>query len=202
MIPVLVPSAVPGGPGLPVSLASCPHFAIREELGALEKESFGLELARRQFLGSAIATTAAAGLIRVSRAAPALAAFPVRHSPAEWRQALGAARYAILREGATERPFTSALLEVHRRGIFFCAGCANPLFSSSTKFDSGTGWPSFYSALPRAVVTRPDYRLVVERTEVLCTRCAGHLGHVFADGPRPTGLRYCINGLALTFRAS
>ena len=132
-----------------------------------------------------------------SDAAPA---FAVSHTPAQWRRLLGAERYAILREGRTEIPFTSALNREHRKGAFVCAGCELPLFSSATKFDSGTGWPSFYKPLPKAVVTRADHSLLMERTEVLCRRCGGHLGHVFEDGPKPTGLRYCMNGLALKFR--
>ncbi len=127
--------------------------------------------------------------------------FTVNHSPDQWRQILGAQRYAILREGATERAFTSPLLNEHRKGIFTCAGCNLPLFDSATKFESGTGWPSFWRSLPNAVVTRDDNSLAEERTEVLCARCGGHLGHVFDDGPQPTGLRYCMNGLALQFRA-
>ena len=105
-----------------------------------------------------------------------------------------------MRQAGTERAFTSPLNDEHRRGVFTCAGCALPLFSSTTKFDSGTGWPSFYRPLPRAVLTRPDRSLLMDRTEVLCRRCGGHLGHVFNDGPKPTGLRYCMNGLSLRFR--
>lgn len=125
--------------------------------------------------------------------------FPVSHSPADWKRILGPERYAVLRDAATERPFTSPLLKEHRNGTFLCAACNNRLFGSMTKFESGTGWPSFWKALPRAVITRPDHSLVMERTEVLCARCGGHLGHVFDDGPKPTGLRYCMNGLALKF---
>jgi peptide-methionine (R)-S-oxide reductase len=134
--------------------------------------------------------------------AATLGRFPVSHTPAEWQRILGPQRYAVLREASTEHPFTSPLLKEHRRGTFVCAGCANPLFSSATKFESGTGWPSFWQVLPRAVVTRADHSLMMERTEVLCARCGGHLGHVFDDGPKPTGLRYCMNGLALNFRAA
>jgi peptide-methionine (R)-S-oxide reductase len=156
---------------------------------------------RRTFLGIAGAVGVSSLLLlgRSGGAAPAMQ-FPVSHTPDEWRRMLGPDRYAILREAATERPFTSPLLKEHRRGIFVCAGCALPLFSSATKFESGTGWPSFWQVLSHAVVTRPDYKLGEERTEVLCARCGGHLGHVFDDGPKPTGLRYCMNGLALNFR--
>jgi peptide-methionine (R)-S-oxide reductase len=155
---------------------------------------------RRAFLG--IAGSAAVGLLMFGRgggAAPNLH-FAISRSPADWRRKLGARRYAVLREAATEPPFSSPLLKEHRRGTFACAGCANALFNSATKFESGTGWPSFWKPLPRAVVTRTDRSLVFERTEVLCARCGGHLGHVFEDGPKPTGLRYCMNGLALDFR--
>ncbi|MES2119729.1 MAG: peptide-methionine (R)-S-oxide reductase MsrB [Pseudomonadota bacterium] len=158
---------------------------------------------RRTFL--ALAAAAALGLVvtgRQSSASPALR-FSVNHSPAEWRRLLGPQRYYILREAGTERQFTSPLLKEHRSGTFTCAGCALPLFSSATKYDSGTGWPSFWRPLPRAIATRPDPRygyIGTAPTEVLCARCGGHLGHVFDDGPRPTGLRYCMNGLALNFR--
>ena len=151
---------------------------------------------RDLLIASGVATLA------VSTSAFAARKFEVSFTPAEWRKRLGEARYRVLREGATERPFTSPLNSEHRRGTFTCAGCALPLFSSNTKFDSGTGWPSFFRALPRAVIERPDHSLMMDRTEVLCRRCGGHLGHVFNDGPRPTRLRYCMNGLALNFVAS
>jgi peptide-methionine (R)-S-oxide reductase len=155
---------------------------------------------RRAFLG--LAGTAAVSLFIFGRSSGSVASphFPVSRMPAQWKQLLGAQRYAVLREAATERPFSSPLLNEHRKGTFVCAGCALPLFSSATKFESGTGWPSFWKALPRAVVTTADHSLLMERTEVLCARCGGHLGHVFDDGPKPTGLRYCMNGLALNFR--
>ena len=155
---------------------------------------------RRSFL--AITGTAAAGILLFGRSNQSAASitFAVNHSPSDWRHILGPQRYAILREAGTERPFTSPLLKEHRNGTFTCAGCARPLFASSTKFESGTGWPSFYRALPGAVATRSDHKFLMERTEVLCSRCGGHLGHVFNDGPKPTGLRYCMNGLALQFR--
>ena len=158
---------------------------------------------RRMFLGLAGAAGAASLVLfgRSSGAAPAMR-FRVSHTPAEWKKMLGPERYAVLREAATERPFSSPLLKEHRRGTFVCAGCALPLFNSATKFESGTGWPSFWKALPGAVIERSDRALGIERTEILCARCGGHLGHVFDDGPKPTGLRYCMNGLALNFRAA
>ncbi|HEY8592014.1 MAG TPA: peptide-methionine (R)-S-oxide reductase MsrB [Sphingomicrobium sp.] len=138
---------------------------------------------------------------RSGNAAPALR-FAMTKAPAEWRRQLGPQRYAILREAATERPFSSPLLKEHRKGTFTCAGCGQALFSSATKFESGTGWPSFWKPLSGAVATRTDRKLIIARTEVLCARCGGHLGHVFEDGPKPTGLRYCMNGLALNFRVA
>ena len=156
---------------------------------------------RRTFLGLAGAA-GVGGLLVFGRSGGAAQAmrFSVSHSPAQWRSILGPERYAVLREASTERPFSSPLLKEHRRGTFLCAGCALPLFSSATKFESGTGWPSFGQVLPHAVVTRGDHSVMMERTEVLCARCGGHLGHLFDDGPKPTGLRYCMNGLALSFR--
>ena len=126
--------------------------------------------------------------------------FPYRLTDAQWRARLSDMQYRVLRQGETERAGTSPLDHEHRRGTFYCAGCANPLYSSTTKFDSGTGWPSFWRPLSHAVAERPDDSLGTRRTEILCARCGGHLGHVFPDGPRPTGLRYCMNGAALTFR--
>ena len=159
------------------------------------------DLSRRTLLGSGLA--AGIGLFIFAKGSgPAEAAmtFPVTHSAQDWRRLLGAERYAILREAHTERPGSSPLLKEHRRGTFVCAGCAQPLFASSTKFESGTGWPSFWQALPNAVLKRTDRTFGMERSEILCRRCGGHLGHVFDDGPKPTGLRYCMNGLALAFR--
>jgi peptide-methionine (R)-S-oxide reductase len=158
----------------------------------------GHGLSRRELLGAAGA--GAVTLLLLQKPAAGAASFEVRHSPAEWKKRLGAERYAVLREAATERPFSSPLNTEHRKGIFTCAGCGLPLFSSAAKFDSGTGWPSFFRPLANAVVTRADRSLGMKRTEVLCRRCGGHLGHVFKDGPKPTGLRYCMNGLALRFR--
>ena len=125
--------------------------------------------------------------------------FEVNRTPEEWRRLLGAQRYAVLREAATEPPGSSPLLNEHRRGTFVCAGCALPLFSSTTKFESGTGWPSFYQPLENAVGKREDRTFGMTRIAIHCRRCGGHLGHVFDDGPKPTGLRYCMNGVAMNF---
>ena len=125
--------------------------------------------------------------------------YAVTHTDAEWEKILGPQRYYILRQNGTETPDSSPLLAEHRAGTYRCAGCSLALFSSKTKYDSGDGWPSFYRPLANAIRTRADYDLVEPRTEVHCRQCGGHLGHVFNDGPEPTGLRYCIDGLALDF---
>lgn len=125
--------------------------------------------------------------------------FEITRTPEEWRKLLTPEQYAVLREEDTERPFTSPLNNEKRKGVFACAGCDLPLFASETKFDSGTGWPSFYAPIEGAVGTGKDWTFGMLREEVHCRRCGGHLGHVFNDGPPPTGLRYCINGLALKF---
>ncbi len=150
---------------------------------------------RRQFLlaGSMLAMS------RTLSAAPAGNVLEVQRTDAEWRRLLTGMQYEVLRRGATERAFSSPLNDEHRSGQFSCAGCQLPLFSSKTKFDSGTGWPSFYAPLERAVSNVTDTTFGMLRTEVLCRRCGGHLGHVFDDGPRPTGLRYCMNGVAMAF---
>ena len=129
----------------------------------------------------------------------AFARYEVTLSDVQWRQRLSAAAYRVLRRQDTEVPFTSPLNKEHRLGVFACAGCALPLFTSRTKFDSGTGWPSFWAPLPNAVAVGSDTTLGMERTEVHCRRCGGHLGHVFDDGPQPTGKRYCMNGVAMSF---
>ncbi|HEY4908442.1 MAG TPA: peptide-methionine (R)-S-oxide reductase MsrB, partial [Methylomirabilota bacterium] len=125
--------------------------------------------------------------------------FKVTHTDEEWQKLLTPQQYAILRQQGTEAPGSSPLLDEHRAGIFACAGCDLPLFAADTKFDSGTGWPSFWAPLDGAVRTSSDRKLFMVRTEVHCRRCGGHLGHVFDDGPKPTGLRYCMNGVALKF---
>jgi len=163
-----------------------------------------MKLDRRAFLGfggaAMVAGVAATLPGRGADAQPAR--FPFRLTDSEWRRRLAPRQYAVLRRADTERPGSSPLDGEHRRGIFHCAGCGHRLFSSAAKFDSGTGWPSFFRPLPRAVTTREDGSLLMRRTEVLCANCGGHLGHVFNDGPRPTGLRYCMNGIAMTFRAA
>ncbi|HUL81699.1 MAG TPA: peptide-methionine (R)-S-oxide reductase MsrB [Gammaproteobacteria bacterium] len=128
--------------------------------------------------------------------------FEVMHTVEEWKKLLTPNQFKVLREAATERPFTSPLNDEHRHGVFSCAGCDLDLYSSDTKFDSGTGWPSFWKPLDNAIGTTRDASLGMVRTAVHCRRCGGHLGHVFDDGPKPTGLRYCMNGLAMKFRAA
>ena len=126
----------------------------------------------------------------------------LRLSDAEWKQRLAPAQYDVLRHEGTERPGSSPLNDEHRKGRFHCAGCDLPLFGSEMKFDSGTGWPSFFTSLPGAVAMKTDYKLILPRNEYHCARCEGHQGHVFDDGPKPTGKRYCNNGVALKFVAA
>jgi peptide-methionine (R)-S-oxide reductase len=157
-----------------------------------------MQVSRRQWMAGV------AALGTLAAFAPAQAAtgkFELTLSDAEWKKRLSPAAYAVLRKEATEPPGSSPLLKEHRQGAFACAGCALPLFSSRTKYDSGTGWPSFWKPLPGAIGTSVDRLLGFERTEVHCRRCGGHLGHVFDDGPPPTGKRYCMNGVALKFVA-
>lgn len=154
-------------------------------------------LSRRKAFALLPALGAFAALFRVR---PANAeTFEVTKTEAEWRAQLSSEAYAVLREEGTERPGSSPLNDEHRKGMFACAGCELSLFESETKFNSGTGWPSFYRPLQNAVVERNDGSFGRERIEVHCRRCGGHMGHVFNDGPRPTGLRYCMNGVSLAF---
>ena len=156
---------------------------------------------RRMLLGAvSLAGLAVAGRLAMrSQPAAADTTYAVTHTDAEWQKLLKPDQYAVLRQAATEPAGSSPLLNEHRKGIFACAGCDLSLFSSDTKFESGTGWPSFWKPLDGAVKTQVDNSFFMQRIEVHCARCGGHLGHLFDDGPQPTGLRYCMNGLALVF---
>ena len=160
-------------------------------------------LSKRGFLlgGLALGAVAVAprGKGRSTVDAAGGASFEIVRSEDEWRRLLTPAQFRVLRQHDTERPSSSPLNQEHRAGTYLCGGCDLPLFSSETKFDSGTGWPSFWAPLAGSVGTSEDRRLFLVRTEVHCRRCGGHLGHVFEDGPPPTGLRYCLNGIALNF---
>lgn len=158
---------------------------------------------RRNFLKSGVGFAALSGVSTFALQAHASGTFEITKTDAEWQKILSPASYEVLRNEDTERPFTSALLDEHREGNFSCAGCDLPLYASKTKFDSRTGWPSFWEALPGAVADRTDRSLLfLVRTELHCRRCGGHLGHLFDDGPAPTGKRHCINGLSLNFEAA
>ena len=163
-----------------------------------------MNLSRRALFGGALGLGTLVLLRQGHAASPEKGSkhFEVEKTDAEWKAILSPATYQVLRHAGTERAGTSPLLEEHREGTFACAGCALPLFASKTKYDSGTGWPSFYAPLPNAVETMEDRSFLAVRTEVHCRRCGGHLGHVFDDGPKPTGLRYCMNGVALSFRSA
>jgi peptide-methionine (R)-S-oxide reductase len=163
------------------------------------------DIARRTFLACSVVVPILPLVGMIGTAAKAqhgARGFPVSRTDGEWRRMLSADAYAVLRQEGTERPGSSPLSREHRRGTYLCAGCGQPLFSSVAKFESGTGWPSFFRALAGAIATGTDRSLGTVRTEVHCARCGGHLGHVFDDGPRPTGLRYCMNGVAMRFRAA
>lgn len=154
---------------------------------------------RRILMGGAVAALGAAFGLSRSQAASG-GKFEVSKSEAEWRRILTPAQYYVLRDHGTERAGSSPLDREKRKGQFHCAGCDLPLYSSAAKYDSGTGWPSFWQPLPNAIGTSVDNSLFSTRTEVHCRRCGGHQGHVFEDGPRPTGLRYCMNGVAMNFK--
>jgi peptide-methionine (R)-S-oxide reductase len=149
------------------------------------------------FLGTALAGAAAAALPKET-----FAAFEVTRSDAEWRAMLTRAEYKVMRQEGTERAFSSPLDKNWADGVYHCKGCDLPLYSSEHKYDSGTGWPSFWQSLPGAVGTKPDRKLFRVRTEVHCRRCGSHLGHIFDDGPAPTGKRHCLNGISLVFKAA
>ena len=152
----------------------------------------------RALAGVAAAAVALAGG-KWLRAAAAQTQYEVVHTEAEWRKLLTPEQFYVLRQHGTEYAFSSPLDKERRPGTYLCAGCRLPLYDSSTKYDSGTGWPSFFRPLPNAIATSQDYSLVIAQTEVHCRRCGGHLGHVYDDGPKPTGLRYCMDGVALIF---
>lgn len=138
---------------------------------------------------------------RLAMATDNYASSPFRRlSAQQWRAKLADSSFNVMRQEGTEAPFTSSLLNEHRKGTFVCLGCGLPLFQSAWKYDSGTGWPSFWTAIPGALARKADFAIVIERTEYHCAQCLGHQGHVFDDGPKPTGLRYCNNGVALRFQ--
>ncbi len=166
---------------------------------ATEKTKLIETMSRRAWLFGGGSVVVLAGLWWMRGGKVEAASFEIVKSDAEWKRLLKPAQYKVLRQHGTERPFSSPLDREKRAGTFACAGCELPLFASQTKFDSGTGWPSFYRPLTNAIGTTDDRLLFIPRTEVHCRRCGGHLGHVFKDGPPPTGLRYCINGVALNF---
>ncbi|OYY63445.1 peptide-methionine (R)-S-oxide reductase MsrB [Sphingomonas sp. 28-62-11] len=158
-----------------------------------------MNLNRRTFLTASTIAIATAAAAASGAAAAVKRRYEINLSEAEWKKRLTPAQFRTLRQEATDTPGKSPYLDEHRTGIFACAGCALPVFSSKAKYDSGTGWPSFFQHLPKAIHTETDTLLGFERVEVECRRCGGHLGHVFDDGPAPTGKRYCMNGTALKF---
>ena len=158
-------------------------------------------MTRRNFLHSVLGLAAASTVATATEPVKVPEFAPLKKSRDEWQKLLPKDAYGVLFEEDTESPNSSALLKEHRKGLFVCAACYLPLFDSSKKFDSGTGWPSFFDPIPGRVATKTDYKIIFPRTEYHCARCGGHQGHRFDDGPKPTGLRYCNNGLALRFIA-
>jgi peptide-methionine (R)-S-oxide reductase len=176
-----------------------PFRAACVEVIAMQRRTF-VRLTLKSIAGAALLSCVKGGISSAIAAAKAPSAFqPLALSNAQWKEKLTPAQYDILRNEGTERAFTSPLLNEHREGMFACAGCDLPLFPSRFKYDSGTGWPSFYDSIHGHLALKKDYALMLPRTEYHCARCGGHHGHVFDDGPKPTGLRYCSNGVALTF---
>ena len=165
----------------------------------MNKYLFGVLLGLAALAGAC--TTDATGTGAAVRYAPDTLGGKIRKTEAEWKAQLSSKAYDVLREKGTEWPYTSKWLKNKTKGTYVCAGCGNPVFASETKFESGTGWPSFYAPYQKnSVEEHEDRGFAMTRTEVVCARCGGHLGHVFDDGPKPTGLRYCMNGVALDFR--
>lgn len=165
-----------------------------------DKDNDNDNVSRRGVVGAGAGIAALLGLSKTARAAGTKGPFEVTKTEAEWRKLLTPEQFYVLREHGTERAGTSPLDKEKRKGVFHCAGCDLPLFASETKYDSGTGWPSFWKPLDNAIGTSEDRSFFTVRTEVHCRRCGGHLGHVFKDGPKPTGLRYCMNGVAMIFK--